>query len=79
VDGDPFTVTAFNDVDFALKAAVADGTSASPFLGKTGTLFKIHFETCGATTAVAADFSCTVLDAADGTGKPLAGVTCSVN
>jgi cysteine-rich repeat protein len=76
--GDPFTAASFNDVDHGLTAALAEGTGGD--FGLNGDLFTVHYETCnGAGAATAGDFTCTVLNAADGTGKPLAGVSCSVN
>jgi hypothetical protein len=44
-----------------------------------GLLFKVHFEDCLlATVPVPGDFTCTVLEASDSIGDPLAGVTCAV-
>jgi cysteine-rich repeat protein len=77
----PFTVASMNDQDHGLTATLAEGT-ASPtgFSVTAGDLFTVHFETClGAPAAVAGDFACTVVDAADPAAKPLAGVTCTVN
>ena len=76
--GSPFTAASFNDRDHGLTAALAEGTGSN--FGLTGALFTVHFETCAAAGAAAAgDFTCTVLGAADATGKALTGVTCSVN
>jgi hypothetical protein len=76
--GDPFTAASFNDLDHGLNAVLAEGTGGN--FGLSGDLFEVHYETCtGAPAATAGDFSCTVLQAADALGKPLKGVTCSVN
>jgi cysteine-rich repeat protein len=65
-----------NDYDHALKAVVL-GAPGSPILGL---LFKIHFESCDAASAITAgDFTCTVLDAANTSGDHIpSGVTCAV-
>jgi cysteine-rich repeat protein len=65
-----------NDLDHALHNFVL-GQLGSPI---AGTLFKIHFETCmTAPAAVTGDFGCTVLNASDTTGTPIAsGVICTV-
>lgn len=76
--GDPFTAASFNDQDHGLTGVLAEGSGAD--FGTSGDLFTVHYETCsGAGAAVAGDFTCTVLQAADALGKPLGGVTCSVN
>jgi hypothetical protein len=76
--GEPDTVTSFNDRDHGLTAVLAEGAGGN--FGPSGDLFTVHFETCSAAPpAVAGDFSCTVLEAADALGKPLKGVTCTVN
>lgn len=76
--GEPDTVANFNDLDHGLTGVLAEGTGNN--FGLTGDLFTVHFETCNAAPAAAAgDFTCTVLEAADALGKPLKGVTCSVN
>jgi hypothetical protein len=78
-DFDNFSVQAgFNDFDHGVQATVSDSTGTN--LGTTGDLFTAHFETCSAApAATAADFTCTVIQAADALGKALKGVTCSVN
>jgi cysteine-rich repeat protein len=78
-DFDNFSVQAgFNDFDHGVQATVSDATGTN--LGTTGVLFTAHFETCAAApAATAADFTCTVVQAADALGKALKGVTCSVN
>jgi hypothetical protein len=78
-DFDNFSVQAgFNDFDHGVQATVSDATGTD--LGMTGDLFTAHFETCSAApAATAGDFTCTVVQAADALGKPLKGVTCSVN
>ena len=65
-----------NDFDHALKNFVL-GQLGTPL---SGLLFRIHFESCeGASAPVAGDFTCTVLDASDTSGNPIAsGVTCNV-
>lgn len=76
--GDPFTAASFNDQDHGLTGVLAEGTGGN--FGLTGDLFTVHYETCsGAGAATAGDFTCTVLQAADALGKPLKGVTCSVD
>lgn len=76
---DSFAVQAgFNDFDHGLRATVSDSTGTN--LGTSGALFLTNYETCAAApAATAGDFTCTVLQAADALGKPLKGVTCSVN
>ena len=77
----PFTVASMNDQDHGLRGTLAEGTgSPTGFSAASGDLFTIHFETCnGAPAAVAGDFGCTVIDAADPAAKALTGVTCTVN
>jgi cysteine-rich repeat protein len=76
--GDPFTASSFNDLDHGIIGVLAEGTGGD--FGNSGSLFTVHYETCsGAGAATAGDFTCTVLEAADAVGKPLTGVTCSVN
>jgi hypothetical protein len=77
----PFTIASFNDQDHGLTGTLAEGTgSPTGFSVASGDLFTIHFETCNAApAAVAGDFTCTVVDAADPLAKALAGVTCTVN
>lgn len=76
---DSFSVQAgFNDFDHGVRATVSDNTGSN--LGTTGDLFIAHFETCsGAPATLASEIQCTVVQAADALGKPLKGVTCSVN
>jgi hypothetical protein len=65
-----------NDLDHALQNFVL-GQLGTPL---SGTLFKIHFESCAdASAPTAADFTCTVLNASDTVGTPIpTGVTCAV-
>jgi cysteine-rich repeat protein len=78
VIGDPFTAASFNDQDHGLTGVLAEGTGGN--FGLSGDLFQVHYETCmGAGAATAGDFTCTVIQAADALGKPLKGVTCTVN
>ncbi len=63
-----------NDLDHALRQAVA-GTSTIA----DGLLFTVNFENClSAPVPTPGSFTCTVLEAADGGGAPLGGVTCAV-
>ena len=77
----PFTVASMNDQDHGLTGTLAEGTgSPTGFSAASGPLFTIHFETCNAAPAATpADFTCTVVDAADPLAKALKGVTCTVN
>jgi hypothetical protein len=77
----PLTIASFNDQDHGLTGTLAEGTgSPTGFSAPNGDLFTIHFETCNAAPAATpADFTCTVVDAADPLAKPLAGVTCTVD
>jgi hypothetical protein len=64
-----------NDLDYALREAVASSSALTP-----GRLFTITFQDCqGATAPTAADFTCTVEDASDPSGNPVSGVTCTVS
>jgi cysteine-rich repeat protein len=65
-----------NDYDHALRNFVL-GQLGTPV---SGLLFKVHFESCqSASVPVAGDFTCTVIDASDTSGTPIAsGVTCAV-
>jgi hypothetical protein len=71
-------VASFNDHDHGLTGVLAEGTGGN--FGTSGDLFTVHFGTCsGAGAATAGEFSCSVIEAADGLGKPLTGVTCAAN
>ena len=64
-----------NDLDYALREAVASSSALTP-----GRLFTITFQDCqGATAPTPADFTCTVEDASDPNGNPVTGVTCTVS
>ncbi len=71
----PFgTFAATNDLDHALRQVIAGS-----FEILDGLLFRVHFENCiGAPGPVLGDFTCQVVAAADTSGAPLSGVTCTV-
>jgi cysteine-rich repeat protein len=72
----PFgTLSSPNDLDYALLDSLVRSSPITP-----GRLFTIKFEECQcAPPASAADFTCTVTDAADPGANPVDGVTCAVS
>ena len=71
----PGALLVSNDLDYALIQSV---TSLSALTA--GPIFTVHFNDCsGATVPTAADFTCTVTDAADTSFNTVTGVTCSVS